>query len=230
MFKKWLAFSFNSNGASSSGLLGTGPHHAVEPMGPDAEDDPRVGRSPSSTLSTLSTAPPPKPSSFDQIYQNAAAKPPQICYGIPKIMEMVDSPHLSGMTPEAKRCALFMALEAAGAQIEDLLQDAVVRQRALNDYEEKQQDRLRDFEAAILEENRVIQAELDGITSQYMARIQVNVDQVARQQDDFRDWQKRKQQECRRMTEAAAVLVPQGSGVHSSSLTAVLERASAAWR
>jgi small-conductance mechanosensitive channel len=178
----------------------------------------------------LSTVPPSKPASFDQIYQNAAAKPPQICYGIPKIMEMVDSPHLSGMTPEAKRCALFMALEAAGAQIEDLLQDAVVRQRALNDYEEKQQDRLRDFEAAILEENRVIQAELDGITSQYMARIQVNVDQVARQQDDFRDWQKRKQQECRRMTEAAAVLVPQGSGGHCGSLTAVLERASAARR
>jgi len=230
MFKKWLAFSFNSNGASSPGLLGTGPHHAVEPMGPNAEDGPRVGRSPSATLSSLSTVPPSKPASFDQIYQNAAAKPPQICYGLPKNMEMADSPHLSGMTPEATRCALFMALEAAGAQIEDLLQDAVVRQRALNDYEEKQKDRLRDFEAAILEENRVIQAELDGITSQYMARIQVNVDQVARQQDDFRDWQKRKQQECRRMTEAAAVLVPQGSGGHCGSLTAVLERASAARR
>ena len=134
------------------------------------------------------------------------------------------------MTPEAKRCALFMALEAAGAEIEDLLQDAVVRQRALNDYEEKQQDRLREFEAAMLEENRAIQAELDRITSQYMARIQVNVDEVARQQDNFRAWQKRKQQECRRMTDAAAFLVPQGSASHNGALTAVLERASAARR
>jgi NADH:ubiquinone oxidoreductase subunit len=222
MFKKWFAFSFS--GASPTGLLGTGSNHAAEPRDLDAEDDPRSGRSPSSA------APPPKPASFEQIYQSAAAKPPQICYGIPKVMEMVDSPHLAGMTPEAKRCALFMALDAAGAQIEDLLQDAVVRQRALNDYEEAQQDRLRDFEAAILEENRAIQGELDRITSQYMARIQVNVDEVARQQDNFRDWQKQKQQECRRMTDAASLLVPQGSASHSSALTAVLERASLARR
>ena len=156
-------------------MLGTGPaNHAAEPMELDAgrRSLVREGRS-------SSAAPPPKPASFDQIYQSAAAKPPQICYGILKVMEMVDSPHLAGMTPEAKRCALFMALEAAGAEIEDLLQDAVVRQRALNDYEEKQQDRLREFEAAIAEENRAIQAELDRVTSQYMARIQVNVDEVA---------------------------------------------------
>jgi hypothetical protein len=123
-----------------------------------------------------------------------------------------------------------MALEAAGAEIEDLLQDAVVRQRALNDYEEKQQDRLRDFEAAIAEENRAIQGELDRVTSQYMARIQLNVDEVARQQDNFRAWQKSKQQECHRMTDAAALLVPQGSVSHNSALTAVLERASVARR
>jgi hypothetical protein len=190
----------------------------------DAEDDHRSGRSPSSAAS------PPKPPSFDQIYQSAAAKPPQISYGIPKVMQMVDSPHLVGMTPEAKRCALLMALDAAGAEIEDLLQDAVVRQRALNDYEEKQQDRLREFEAAVAEENRAIQAELDRVTGQYMARIQVNVDEVARQQDNFRAWQKRKQQECHRMTDAVAFLVPQGGANHNSALTAVLERASVARR
>jgi len=226
MLKKWLAFSFNGNGASSTGALGTGPaNHAAAPMELDVEGGDRSGGRSSSPA-----APPPKPASFDQIYQSAAAKPPQIRYGILKVMEMADSPHLAGMTPEAKRCALLMALEAAGAGIEDLLQDAVVRQRALNDYEESQHDRLRQFEAAIAEDNRAIQAELDRITGQYMARIQVNVDEIASQQDNFHAWQKRKQQECHRMTEAAAVLVPQGSTGHNSALTAVLERASSARR
>jgi hypothetical protein len=134
------------------------------------------------------------------------------------------------MTPEAKRCALLMALEAASAEIEDLLQDAVVRQRALNDYEERQEERLREFEARKSEDNQAIQEELDRITGQYMMRIQANVEQVVRQQDNVRNWQKRKQEECQRMAEAAAFLVPQGGSSQHRTLTAVLERAAGSRR
>ena len=164
----------------------------------------------------------PKPADFDQIYQNAAVKPPNIPYSILKVVDMANSPHLHGMTPEAKRSALLMALEAAGAEIEDLLQDALVRQRALNDYAEKQQEKLTRFEAARAEENRGIQAELDRITGQYMARIQVNVDEVARQQDVLLAWQKRKQEESQRIADTVAFLVPQDNHSYSSGITALL--------
>jgi hypothetical protein len=117
-----------------------------------------------------------------------------------------------------------MALEAAGAEVEDVLQDAVVRQRALNDYEETYQGRLKDLENIKSEENSKIQAELDRITGQYMARIQANVDDVAREQDNYRAWQKRKQQEVGRITEAAAFCVPSGSQ-NGAGLSSVLERA-----
>ena len=86
--------------------------------------------------------------SFEQIYDNAAAKPTRGDYDILKVVEMLNSAHLSGMSTETKRASLFMALEAAGVEVEDLLQDAVVRQRALNDYEEAQQTWLSGFEAA----------------------------------------------------------------------------------
>ena len=86
--------------------------------------------------------------SFDQIYQAAAVKPPRLAWGILKVADMVNSAHLSGMSPEAKRCSLLMALEAAGAEIEDLLQDAVVRQRALNDYEDARKNALRSSKPA----------------------------------------------------------------------------------
>src|SRR5437868_11862408 len=49
--------------------------------------------------------------SFDEIYRNAPVKPPKAAYGILKVAEMVNSSHLSGMSPEAKRCSLLMALE-----------------------------------------------------------------------------------------------------------------------
>jgi dipeptidase len=118
-----------------------------------------------------------------------------------------------------------MALEAAGAEVEDLLQDAVVRQRALNDYDEAQRNRLETFEQAKIDENKKIQQELDRLTGQHLARIQGNLDEVAREQDNLRAWQKSKQQESQRITEAAAYCVPQGSAASVSSLTAVLERA-----
>ncbi|MGA2434405.1 MAG: hypothetical protein ABSG25_03880 [Bryobacteraceae bacterium] len=168
---------------------------------------------------------------FEQIYQNAAVKPPQIEYGILKVSEMANSAHLGGMSPEAKRASLLMALEAAGAEIEDLLQDAVVRQRALHDFEEAQQARIKHFEASKLEENAKIQAELDRLTKHYLSLMQSNLDEIAREQNNFRVWQKLKQQESERITEAAAVCVPHGgSTTGNNNLAAVLERATAASR
>jgi len=164
---------------------------------------------------------------FEQIYQSGAVKPPRISYGVLKVAEMLNSSHLSGMSAESKRAALWMALDASGAKIEDILQDAIVRQRALNDYEEARQRDLQSFEAAIQEQNRTIQAEMDRMTTQYMARMQANLDEVARAQDHFRVWQKRKQQEIQRMADAADCCVPQAA-TPAAGLTVVLERASGA--
>jgi hypothetical protein len=166
--------------------------------------------------------------SFEDIYLNSAVKMPRVPYGILKVSVMANSPHLSGMSSATKRCALLMALEAANAGIEDVLQDAVVRQRALNDYEEAKQQELQRFEAAKAEENTRIQAELERLTAEYMARIQGNLNEVAQAQDQFRGWQKGKQQEAQRIAEAAALCVPQGTSTNGAGLTAVLERASLA--
>jgi hypothetical protein len=166
---------------------------------------------------------------FEQLYQSAAAKPPRIDYGILKVAEMLDNRHLVGLAPETKRSAVLMALDAAGAQIDDLLQDAVVRQRALNDYEEAQQRRLKEFEAAKASENVAIQADLDRLTREHMSRIQSNLDGVAREQDKLRNWQRMKQQESQRIADAAAFCVPP-SGQGGNALTQVLERATAVRR
>jgi hypothetical protein len=215
-------FAFNGNGASSNEPPRPGPaNHGLELSEVPDEKDHESERASPFDAPVLAKA-----GGFDQIYHAARARLPAIPYGIVKVREMADSPHLYGMTPEAKRGAIMMALEAAGAVVEDLLQDAVARQRVLNEYEEKQSERLRELEAVKTEENRTIQADLDRLTGQYMARIQANLNDIARQQDNFHAWQKRKQQECQRMAEAATLLVPAGSANQSSTLAAVLERAS----
>jgi len=202
----------NRNGSADYGL---GVLERVE----NQSHSPAKGQPPDDGLAEAKAA------SFDHVYQNAAVKPSRIPYSILKVADMVNSPHLGGLSPEAKRCALLMALEAAGSEIEDLLQDAVVRQRALNDHENVLQERLQKFETAKAEENRQVQAELDRLTKQYVSRIQANLDQVASEQDSVRAWQQRKQVEAERITEAATYCVPQGAAAGSPSLAAVLERA-----
>jgi small-conductance mechanosensitive channel len=141
---------------------------------------------------------------------------------------MLDNHHLVGMAPETKRSALLMALDAAGAGIDDLLQDAVLRQRALNDYDEAQQRHLREFEALKASENTTVQANLDRLTREHMSRIQSNLDSVAREQDKVRNWQRMKRQESQRIADAAAFCVPpNGPG---GGLAQVLERATTARR
>jgi len=150
-------------------------------------------------------------------------------WGIAKAMEMLNSPHLAGMSAEAKRCALLMALDATGTEVETLLQDAVAQQRHLDQQEEQWQAKLRRFEAEKLEQNRAVQAELDRLTGRYMERLQGNLNQVAQRQDEFHAWQKGKREQSQRMTDAAAFCVPHGSGSSRSGvLSVVLEPVRAA--
>jgi hypothetical protein len=164
--------------------------------------------------------------SFAEVYANAGIKGTGRNYTILKIADMLNSKHLADMTPDAKRNALMMALDAAEAEIGDLLQDAVTRNRALDEYEEERQEEVRNFEAIKAEENNRLHTEMERLTGQYLSRIQANSDQVAREQDNLRAWQKRKQQESQRITDAATFCVPQGNGsnVNANNLSVVLER------
>lgn len=225
MLKRWFDFSSNGNGHAAAEVSRNGYTEAVLaltdvgesacPPGPPPSPQPKV------CGNVLETA-----VDFGQIYERAGVRP-SVC-GILKVVEMVHSPHLSGMSPEGKRCAVRMALDAVGTSVESVLQDAVTRQSILNDYEKEESHKLRRFEETKAEENQRLQAELDALTRDYMARMQSGIDEVSLEQDRFRGWQKRKQLELEKVAEAAALCVPESMGSHGVGLSAVLERACAA--
>jgi hypothetical protein len=161
--------------------------------------------------------------SFDDIYRSGPANKVNLAYDILKVARMLESPHISTLSVESKRGSLMMALEAAGVDPKDILQDAMVRQRALSDYEEGQQKKMRDFESYKAEQNRKLQEELDQINADFLARIQANVNEVAKQQDALRAWQKTKQAQLASISEACSYLAP--SDVASNNLAAALDRA-----
>lgn len=155
---------------------------------------------------TLQDANPAPLSSVDEIYHKSNFKPTTTTaeWHILKVADMLNSEHLRGLSAAAKHSALLMALEAAGVAIEDVLQDAVMRQRVLNEYEQAQQARLQQLEAVKLRESERLTAEMEAVRGQYEARIAAVVDSLKRERESVREWQANKEVEQRRIAEAAA--------------------------
>jgi hypothetical protein len=217
MFKKMLQVS---------SVLGRGPVREEEPSAaPSAPSSPCF-----SDRDRMEPAPKPvttKLPSFDDIYRRSPCKTATTTaeYTILKVADMVNSNELHGLSPAARHSALMMALKAAGVAVEDMLQDAVQRQRALNESEDFQLHRLQEFEAAKLRENERLGNEMETICSQYRTRIAAGVQEIDRERETLRDWQERKAHEQRRIAEAAAACVSDDSGLSSNaSVTHLLEK------
>jgi hypothetical protein len=173
-----------------------------------------------------------KLSSFEDIYQRSTFRPATstAAWDILKVADMIGSEHLHGLSPAGKHSALMMALEAAGVAVEDMLQDAVQRQRVLNEYEDDRRHRLEQFEKTKLQDNQRLADEMESICAQYRMRIASAVQEIERERALFREWQERKEREQRRISEAASACVPGESTASDASISRLLERNSARLR
>jgi hypothetical protein len=165
---------------------------------------------------------------FEEVYRSAGIKSPRLGYSISKVIDMLHSEHIRNLPTETKRASLLMALEAAGVQVDEVLQDATLRQRAINSYEAIQRKHLDEYEARKAQDNCTIQAEMERVAAEYAARISCNLDEVAREKDGFRKWQLRKQHEAQSIADAVALCVtPSNAKTAADPMSAFRELASA---
>jgi Asp-tRNA(Asn)/Glu-tRNA(Gln) amidotransferase A subunit family amidase len=153
------------------------------------------------------SAPVQNPSSFDEIYKAAEIEPPGHGYTIEKVASMLQSEHLKGLSAEVKRSSILVALEASGARIEEVIQDAVRRDRALDGYERVLQKSLTDVQVKKTEENRQIEAEMNKMLGEYRARIQANNEAIARETERFSAWRAQKQVEEKNIADTVGYFV-----------------------
>jgi hypothetical protein len=139
---------------------------------------------------------------MEDIYRAAGITSPRRGYSIGKVVEMLRSEHLRGASRELRRAAVLMALDAAGVTADEVLQDAKVRQEAIDAYATEQRKHAEMHWARKAEENIQIQAELELVKAHYGERIRRNLDGVAREKATFGSWLKAKEQETQGMTEA----------------------------
>jgi len=208
MSKKWYNYFVSTDSPPP-----TGPGTAVGV--PDSSVG-KSGRTAAQTVSEIaaSLAPEPKfsapvsdPNSFAEIYQAAEVPHPSHGYTILKIVEMLQSEHIRNLPAEVKRSSILVALEAAAVKIEEIIEDAVRRDRALDTYERVLQKSVEELEGRKTEENRQLEKEMERLMAEYRTRIQKNSDELAREKERFFGWRLQKQQEERKIADAVSYFV-----------------------
>lgn len=153
------------------------------------------------------TAPISDPTSFDEIYKAAEIPLPPQGYSILKIAQMLESEHIRNLPSDVKKSSVLVALDAAGVDIKEVIQDAVRRDRALDTYERVQQRAVEELESKKTSENSQIQAEIDKYVTEQRAKIQSNNDAISREKERFTGWRLKKQQEEKKIAEAVGYFV-----------------------
>jgi hypothetical protein len=181
-----------------------------------AEDSAATVRTPAQTVAEIAssvaaepkfTAPVSPAAGFEEIYGAAEIQPPAHGYTIMKIADMLQSERIRTLPAEVKKSSVLLALDAAGVKIEEVIEDAVKRDRALDGFERVQQKALDDLERRKDQENREIQADLDRLVQEHNARIQGNKDEVGREKERFYAWRLQKQQEEQKISDSVSYFV-----------------------
>ena len=192
---------------------------SVEPSGDQAgpdDESPAASGNAARTVSEIAssvatetkfTAPIAAGAGFEEIYHAAEIPTPAHGYTIMKVAEMLRSERIRSLPAEVKKNSILLALDAAGVKIEEVIEDAVRRDRALDGYERVQQRALDELDARKNQENQDIQAELDRLIQEHNARIQANRDEVAKEKERFYGWRLQKQQEELKIADSVSPFV-----------------------
>lgn len=145
---------------------------AAAPWPTQPQSQPRPAAEPSSVIGTGIPA---DVTDFAVVYKGASVQAPSHGYGVDRIAGMLGHESLAGLDKNVKASAVLAALDAAGVSIEDVIQDGMLRYKALVAFEaakelELQQVRPRnerkvgELKAKVAAFEKEKQAEIDALT------------------------------------------------------------------
>ena len=209
MSKKWYNYIVSVDDAA-------GTEQDRSKSAPNAKSAPAGAKSAAQSVAEIAsgiavepkfTSPISDPTSFDEIYKAAEIPSAPQGYSILKVSQMLESEHIRNLPSDVKRSSVLVALDAAGVDIKEVIQDAVRRDRALDTYERVQQRSLDELEAQKSKENTEIQAQIDRYVTEERAKIQSNNEEVSREKERLAGWRLKKQQAEKKIAEAVGYFV-----------------------
>jgi hypothetical protein len=144
---------------------------------------------------------------LEEIYMAAGIVSPRRGYNIKKVVEMLHSEHLGGLSKEMRRASVLMALDAAGISVHEVLRDAEVRLETIKSYEESQKQLWEAEWDRKTEEHGQLKAELELIRARMMERMKQILDGIARDRARFGTWLTTMHEEAQSIAEAAELCI-----------------------
>jgi hypothetical protein len=145
--------------------------------------------------------------SLAEIYASAGIPTPAHGYTILKVAEMLESEHIAALPPEVKRKSILVALDAAGVKVEQIIEDAVQRDRALDTFERVLEHNLEELRRAKQAENQRLEEEINQRLAELRAHIAENNREVSRGQEELSAWRVGKRAEEGRIAQAVGHFV-----------------------
>src|SRR5580658_9469855 len=209
MSKKWYNYIVSVDDAAEQGPPNAQPNTRSVSAATGTKSAAQSVAEIASSIATETkfTSPVSDPTSFEEIYKAAEIPPAPQGYSILKISQMLESERIRNLPSDVKRSSILVALDAAGVDIKEVIQDAIRRDRALDTYERVQQRAAEELEARKTKENNDVQAQIDKYVTEQRAKIQSNNDAVSREKERFTGWRLKKQQEEKKIAEAVGYFV-----------------------
>jgi len=142
--------------------------------------------------------------SFEAVYEEAGIQLPAHKYGVDKVSEMLESKRLANLGREVKATAVLAALEAAQVPIRDVIQDAVLRDKALDGFEAAKEAEVHDLKAKSEARIAAIKDEIDTLLREKNAEIEGLKKATEDAEQAFVELQGRKRKEEDRLHEVVS--------------------------
>jgi len=169
-----------------------------------------IHRVPEPRLDEQSLAPGTEIPDFPSIYKASGIQDPSHGFTAYKVLEILSSPDFAGLDGKAKAAALsgFLRMNPAGpVPIEDVIQDALARDKALDGFEGFLRMKLEARKSDREKENASLQAGIDELVRKNREKMQENLEAIAREEERFASWQARKRIEEQKLFEAVGPFV-----------------------
>lgn len=142
--------------------------------------------------------------SFEAVYDEAGIQLPAHKYGVDKVSEMLSSKRLANLGREVKATAVLAALEAAQVPVRDVIQDAVLRDKALDDFEAAKEAEVQELRGKSEARIAAIKDEIDTLLREKNAEIEGLKKAAEAAQQAFVELQARKRKEEDRLHEVVS--------------------------
>jgi hypothetical protein len=142
--------------------------------------------------------------SFEAVYDEVGIQLPAHKYGVDKVSEMLESKRLATLGREVKATAVLAALEAAQVPIRDVIQDAVMRDKALDEFEAAKEAEVKDLKAKSEARIAAIKDEIDALLREKNAEIEGLKKAAEDAEQAFVELQARKRKEEDRLHEVVS--------------------------